>query len=243
MENIAVQRLFGASVSGNWDSLILSPIPTVWREFSDFVQLPMHEKAWFPVAALHHKKKRYLFVRISPGAVCSTDCLHFLQSAEVAADLVIFLGLTGALTPSITIGQIVVPERADRLETISSVFSAGVRVFDITPPTTRSPDCSILYGGHCASLPALAHETPDRLKDLRENHIDFVDLELAAIAAWCLQRCSRFLPLLVVSDHPTHEPIWRQNSVHPAVENSVRAVVRHVCGMLALNSSENGAKL
>jgi|GEM_PF-3425720 len=234
MTDLAVHRLFGMGVEGTWEHLVLSPIPMMWDALSEHAQFQMCSQAWFPAAALHHRFGRSLLVKLRPGVVASTDCLHFLQAADIVVGTVVFFGLAGSLNRDIAVGEIVTPESVDRLEATSSVFSHDVRGFGISPPPEATADRSIRYGGRCASLPSLAHETSGQLSTLVAEGFDLVDLELASIAAWCAQRGFQLLPLLVVSDHPESVPIWNQDSVDLAVLDSVHMVVRHICATIAL---------
>ncbi len=226
------KRVFGQSIAGNWSTLIITPITSIFQRLVSCFNAKV-SSGWFSTA-ISQNKKSVIIISITPGASNVTDALELAQQARVNFKRVLFIGLAGSLREDLPIGAWAVPREianaSSECDTIKMhrIKSDFQQVNDLIPKWLGSGPMGTQIV-ICASVPNLASETKGLLDFWLRIGIDVIDLEVVAIQRWCAAYTVDFDGVLVVSDHPlTGTPLWSQANLDTEVHHSLEMLSNRI---------------
>lgn len=231
VNSVNARRVFGGPVQGEWNQLVLTPLPFVEGDLERWRGGWTH--GWYPTLRLEGVE-RVLVVRTSPGSDVTFDVLTLLIRANARFRSIHLVGLCGALNVDWPIGTWIRPSAAwgDRRQ----------RTRHGAPwlPIPMSCEGGVFErSGVCGSVSTLADETTELLEAWKHCGVDVIDLETFAAASFAQHLDIPISADLVVSDHPLGGiPLWASDGLAPSAR---RRVVDLITDRLSANPSKGVA--
>jgi len=170
----------------------------------------------------------------APHAVIGLEKLIVLGARRI-----LVLGWCGSLQPDLTIGDLIIPDRAISEEGTSQHYPLPNGVLKSDSRLNRMLEISMegqgltFTKGEIWTIDAIYRETSEKVKAYREKGALAVEMEISALLTVAAYRSVSLAGLLVVSDE-LFDLKWRPGFSNPLLEKNTR-----LAGGLLLRLSEN----
>ena len=209
--------------------VLLTFIPVLQHRLLRHLDMPAPQPQPLMRQAWYNPEGRAFSMLASPiGAPMAVMLLE--QLIALGARRFLYLGFCGALAPTLSIGDLFIPQQAIREEGTSYHYlPAGVE-------PTAAPEVIALLQAEAArqgvqvrqgclwTTDAPYRETAEKIARLQAAGVQAVDMEIAALLSVAAYRGCEVAALLVVSDECYH-PTWRPGFGAPAMRRGCQAAV------------------
>lgn len=229
---INAKRVFGKSIRGKWDLVILTPLKKAFEIMCDLNNVKAH-KGWIMSANMNKGNKRVLILHPNPGGANGMDTLYFSQLAGAKFNHLVFLGFGGALDETWEEGLRVLSYYATQnIDLVKSIKTKS----KVAPDWCSSAKWPIRQGV-VFSVDMLNQESMGLLDLLYGIGFNIVDMETGPIAMWCSRNGVTLEAVLVVSDHPrSGHPLWSKEFVSEKAEISMRHLANDLSNWIGMSN-------
>lgn len=209
--------------------VLLTFIPALQHRLLRYLDMPAPQPQPIMRQAWYNPEGRAFSMLASPiGAPVAVMLLE--QLIALGARRFLYLGFCGALDPTLTIGDLFIPQQAIReegtsyhylpagIEPAAAPAMNGVLQTEVARQDLRAKQ------GRLWTTDAPYRETAEKIAGFQAAGVQAVDMEMAALLSVAAYRSCEVAALLVVSDECYH-PTWRPGFGAPALRRGCREAV------------------